>query len=74
LNHRVVILNGKIEDDEPAADTTATKVQTTASPTKKGLPPCSEISDPFEPCEADEDVESGAVAMMLAALGLLHIL
>jgi hypothetical protein len=73
LNHRVVILNGKIEEDKSAADEAATEVQTTATPTQKGLRPCSEIADPFEPCEAD-DVESGAVATMLAALGLLHIL
>merc|ERR1719482_2131073 len=67
LNHRVVILNG----NEPEA-TAVTEVQTTAAPTTKMLPPCSEISDPFEPCE--DDVESGAVATMLVALGLLQIL
>jgi hypothetical protein len=67
LNHRVVILNGKLEP-EPT-----TEVQATAGPTKKPLPKCSEISDPFQPCEPDETVESGAVAMMLAVLGLVHI-
>merc|ERR1719440_121953 len=49
LNHRVVILNGKVEEDKSAADEAATEVQTTATPTEKGLRPCSEIADPFEP-------------------------
>jgi len=67
LNHRVVILNG----NEPEPEPTAAEVQTAA--TLPPLPPCSEITDPFEPCQPSADVESGAVAMMLAALGLLHI-
>jgi hypothetical protein len=48
------------------------EVQATAGPTEKKLPLCSEIDDPFTPCQSDS-VESGAVAMMLAALGLLQI-
>jgi hypothetical protein len=70
LNHRVVTLNGRLPDEpEPAV----TEVQTSATPTMTPLPPCSEITDPFEPCVGDTDVESGAVAMMLAALAFVHI-
>jgi hypothetical protein len=65
LNHRVVILNG----NEP--ETSATEVQTGR------LPLCSQIKDPFEKCQPDpveEIAESGAFAMMLAALAVVHIL
>jgi hypothetical protein len=52
--------------------TDAPEVQSTAAPTKKALPPCSEITDPFEVCEPD--VESGAFgAALLAALALLQM-
>merc|ERR1719238_109953 len=70
LNHRVVILNGKLEDEEPTTDT---EVPTAAAPTEKSLPPCSEITDPFQLCEPEGEVESGAVAVMLAALALAQI-
>ena len=69
LNHRVVVLNGMLEEEEP--ETTASGGE---APTEVGLPLCSTITDPFEPCIPDgENVESGAVATMLAALWLLQI-
>jgi hypothetical protein len=76
LNHRVVRLNGVV----PAEPTDAPTVPTSAAPTEDlapteevpGLPPCSEISDPFQPC-APDDVESGAVSSMLALLALAYI-
>merc|ERR1711871_1938016 len=62
LNHRVVVLNGMLEEEEPETTASGGEVQTTAMP-EAGLPLCSTITDPFEPCIPDaENVESGAVA------------
>merc|ERR1719409_2139601 len=61
LNHRVVSLNGF---EEPAD--APTTVPTAAAPTEASLPPCSEITDPFTLCKPDGNVESGALAAILA--------
>jgi carbonic anhydrase len=74
LNHRVVRLNGVVpaEPTEPTEPTTAPTVPTSAAPTVMSLPPCSEITDPFQPCQPDSDVESGAAVSMLALFALAH--
>jgi hypothetical protein len=77
LNHRVVRLNGAIEAEPTAAPTTSVdagpETETSAAPTGVSLPPCSEISDPFQPCAPETNVESGAVAAILTLLALAHI-
>jgi hypothetical protein len=70
LNHRVVRLNGEVAVAPTAAPTT---VPTEAAPTELALPLCSEITDPHQLCRPDADVESGALAVLLAALALLQI-
>jgi len=76
LNHRVVRLNGAIE--ATAAPTASVEdagagADAATIPTEAALPPCSEITDPFQPCTPDTDVESGAVAAILTLLALAHI-
>jgi hypothetical protein len=74
LNHRVVRLNGELEEKTntpPAVEET----DPTPEP-REPLPPCADITDPFQPCTPSENVESGALrhgAVILAALALVHI-
>jgi hypothetical protein len=74
LNHRVVRLNGELEE-KTNAPPAVEETDPTPEP-REPLPPCADITDPFQPCTPSENVESGALrhgAVILAALALVHI-